>query len=46
MDAAAARTALAAVSAARERTDLDEATARRLQTEEEWLVKRLEALNR
>lgn len=46
MDAGAARTALAAVSAARERSDLDAATMQRLQTEEEWLVKRLEALNR
>jgi hypothetical protein len=46
MDAAAARTALAAVVAAKEAPGLDDATRRRLETEESLLVQRLEDLNR
>jgi hypothetical protein len=46
MDAAAARAALSAVSAARERSDLNGETAARLEQEEQALVGRLEELNR
>jgi hypothetical protein len=46
MDSAAARAALSAVSAARERADLNGETAARLEQEEQALVRRLEELNR
>jgi hypothetical protein len=46
MDAAAARAALAAVTAAKERTDLDPTLRQRLESEEAWLVDRLSQLER
>jgi hypothetical protein len=44
MDAAAARAALAAVTAAKARADLDAALRQRLDSEESWLVDRLSQL--
>lgn len=46
MDMDTARSALAAVSAARERPDLDPAVRQRLENEERWLTQRLETLGR
>lgn len=46
MDVEAARSALAEVSAARGRSDLDPAVRQRLELEERWLTERLEALTR
>jgi hypothetical protein len=42
----AARSALAAVSAAQGRQDLDPAVRQRLENEEQWLTQRLETIGR